>query len=262
MRPAKRRRCDRAEQAIARLPYRREVLQEEFDLFRLAGELPEDDDRLTEVLLRRALRGGDAEDPVQMSELERLVITVVPDSYRPPKPTVRERLFDEVLCDDPFFRKAGRCGIESLVCRGGDVCDPAFGADTGLPRHGSVGMHVLGYPQRLATPPYEAQAHRLFARMDDLRDRINPDDPELWHPIGDAAAELLLTGELPPEGLLRDGALALAEYDCLWQHKRGRDVAELMAAFDAVARAEGKRRDVALAQVQALVRRAREATNS
>jgi len=43
----------------------------------------------------------------------------------------------------------------------------------------------------------------------------------------------LLTGQLPPEGLVRDGALAIAEYDCLWEHKRGRDVAALMAAFDA-----------------------------
>lgn len=253
MRPAKRRRFERMQKAISQLPYRRQVLQEEFELFRLVGELPEDDDRLAEVLLQRALRGGDAKDPVQMSELERLVITVVPESYRPPEPTVRERLFDEALCDDPYFRKAGRVGIEILVCKGGDVCDPAFGADAGLPKYGSVGMHVLGYPQRLAVPPYEAQAHRLFAQLDDYRERVVDDSQAYFDRLTDATTELLWNGELPHDPFLCEGAILQAEFSCLWEHKRGKDVAAVMAAFDAVAKAKGKRREAALQRLQDLL---------
>lgn len=139
------------------------------------------------------------------------------------------------------------------MCKGGDVCDPAFGAERGLPKHGSVGMHVLGYPERLAVPPYEAQAQRLFARLDDLRDRVNGEDPELWHAIRDATVDVAVHGELPPEGLVRDGALAMAEYDCLWQHRRGKDVKKLMAAFDAAARAAGKRREAAMQRLTSVL---------
>lgn len=253
MRSAKRRRCDRAEQAISRLPYRAEVMQEEFALFRLTGELPEDDDRLTGELLQRALRGGEAEDPAQMSELELLVICDATESYRPPEPTVRLRLFDEALCDDPFFRRAGRLAIEHLVLRDGDVCDPRFGAGLGLPTHGSVGMHVLGYPQRLAVAPYAEQAERLFRRMDELRAQMDYTQDGWWNPVRDALLAFLGDGVMPPDGVVGEWVLALVEYDCLWRHRCGEDVAALMARLDAAARAPGKGREEGLGRVQELL---------
>lgn len=254
LRSSKRRRFDRLEQAVSRMPLRADVLEEAWALFHLMGEF-EDDERLVEAVIQRALRGGSAQDPAQMSELERLILMVVPPGGPEPKPdTVRERLFAEALCDDPYFCKLARLGIGILVCRGGDVCDPAFGAGKGIPKYGSVGMHVLGYPQRLATPPYEAQARRLFARMDDYRERVTDDSAAFFDRLTDATTELLWNGELPHDPFFGEGAILQAEFSCLWEHKRGKDVAAVMAAFDAVARAKGTRRNQALVRLQTLLR--------
>lgn len=78
-----------------------------------------------------------------------------------------------------------------------DVTDPTLGADKGLPDHASVGMHVLGYPERLARRPYVRQARRLFARYAKLRERIDHDDEDWWEALTDAAVSFELTGDLP-----------------------------------------------------------------
>ena len=96
---------------------------------------------------------------------------------------------------------------------------------------------------------------RLFARYDDLRTRINRFDGDPWfEQAADTVLRFLDTGDLPRDELLRDLVLANAEFDALWRHKRGQDVAELMAALDRAARAGGAKRTAAVARVQDLVR--------
>jgi hypothetical protein len=257
MKTSKRRRFERVQQAVSRLPYRADVLEDAFALFCLSGELPQEH-RLAESVTQRALRGGGAHEPSHLSELERLILKVVPpDGEAAQDPTVREHLFDEAVYGPDYVRRPARLAIEYLVGKGGDVCATDFGADKGFPKHASMGWHVLGFPERLAKPPYEKQARRLFARLDDYRERVTCDDEAFFDVMADATVALLWKGELPVDAFLREGALLQAEFDCLWEHARGRDVAELMAAFDAVARAKGKGREAAVARLQHLLRSSR-----
>src|SRR5262245_14607301 len=63
--------------------------------------------------------------------------------------------------------------------RGGDRTAPRFRAGAPLPGHMGSGMHVRGYPQKLALPPYVKQAHRLFARFAELPER-GPEHDDAW----------------------------------------------------------------------------------
>lgn len=44
-----------------------------------------------------------------------------------------------------------------------------------------------------------------------------------------------MTGRRHRRRLVRDWVCALAEYDCLWSHRRGEDVAALVAVLDGIA---------------------------
>jgi hypothetical protein len=252
----KRLRIDRLRESIARLPFQRSVLDPAFEHFCNTGKLPTDDERLVQALLDRALRGGGAEAQ-ELSHLEKLILQVVTEkeSAQGTHGTVREHLFAEAMHEGAFVRKLARLAITYLVFMDGDVCDPAFGSERGLPTHGTVGMHVMDLEARLVKPPYEEQAQRLFRRMDELRARIDYNKDGWWDPIRDALLAFLTDGALPPEGIVGDWVFALVEYDCLWRHGRKEDVAELMAAFDGVVRTTGKRRGEATARLSQVIRR-------
>ena len=59
-------------------------------------------------------------------------------------------------------------------------------------------------------------------------------------------------GELPEDELMREAVLAYGEFFGLLQHYHGHGDAEVMAAFDQVAKASGKKRVTAIAKVQAM----------
>ena len=241
MRTNRRRRFERVRDAMGCMPYRARVMGAAFECFRQTGVLPDDDDRLVEALLDRARCGG-AANARQLSKLERLLMRVdtgVPGPGTPRGESVRDHLFEEATHDVPFAREAARGAIRVLVSLGGDVCSPAFGADKGLPTHGTVGMHVLDLPKNLGMPPYEERARRLFRRMDELRQRIDYRTPGWWDPIEEALVAFRDEGTPPPEGLVGDWVYALAEYDGLWRHRNGEDVAERMASLDALASGPG-----------------------
>lgn len=262
MRTAKRRRFERVEQVVSRLPYCVEVLEDAFALFRLSGELYEEQ-RLAAEVTRLALLGcragkdDSALDPqtlIMRALYPAVTITVVTPNTKPQQPTVRECLFNEAVYGPDYVRCPARLALRYLVGMGGDVCDPAFGADKGFPKHASMGWHVLGFPERLATPPYEKQARRLFAQLDDYRARVSDDSEAFLDRLADATVALLWNGELPHDPFLREGTILQAEFSCLWEHKRGKDVAAVMAAFDAVARAKGNEREVAVRRLQEALR--------
>lgn len=253
------RRMQQLTQQIHTMPIAPSVLRKAFDLFRETGELPELQ-RLAAAVVEQALRDG---EPTQVDEhpnavvMRALRITVVTESdphrHEAATPTMREYLFDEAVYGPPFVRRVARSALAWLVDGGGDVADPRFLAEMPRPRLGTVGMNVLGFPERLAQPPFVAQAQRLFDRYARLSQDI-ANDPIRLDELADAVVEFERTGDLPPAGALRDAVLADAEMEALRQHRQGQDVTTLMALLDAAARAKGASREVAVAEVQRLAR--------
>ena len=210
-------RLARITQAVEAAPLLTSVMDEWYPWFRDFGELSEDD-QVARCVVHRALRGGEDEPLSEAAAFEEF--------------SVRNRLFDEALHDPLPLRRVARAAIALEVAHGGSVESPGFASRYGMPVHTSVGMHMLGYPNRWVQPPYENQGHRLLARLDCIRARINTDNPLWFTQQVDAHMAFLRTGVLPGEDLRREALLAHLELDQLVRHKRGVDVSELMALFD------------------------------
>lgn len=255
------RRIEKLAAVIDKMPIPRKVVQKAFEHFCDTGELP-DQQRFAAAVTEQASNGGtppatEANDLASIISRVRLSVASPQAEQHPAKPPVapvREFLFDEAVYGPVFVRKAARGALRLLVFLDGDVTDPQFGADRGLPRYGSLGMHILGFPERWARPPYVKQARRLFLRYDELRERIDHDAGDWWCALQEAVCAFARHGELPADELMRDAVLADAEMDALFLHGRGRDVGEEMALLDAAARARGAQREAAIERVQQFVR--------
>ena len=243
---------------IAASPAKRHLLQDAYEWFKGFGELPEPPDQqlACEVVLR-ALRGGN-EHPVTEEEAEDIKCgaTVL---YRARKaldagpPSVRAMLFEEALFAHPRYANLARAQIASEVLHGGDVESRAFAAHRGLPMFGSIALYIAGWPRNLALPPYEAQARRLFARLDNLRGRVDQDDPRWFDEQAQMAVRFLQTGELPKDELHFECVLIDVELDLLAAHKRGEDVSIAMDLFDKLAQERDEEtRLQALNQIRAM----------
>ena len=172
-------------------------------------------------------------------------------------PSVRALLLDEALFECPPLRKLARAAIALEVAWGGDVESSAFAARHGIPGYGSVALHVMGWPAKLATPPYEDQAKRLFARLDNLRGRIPQDDPHWIEAQGNAVAAFLDAGELPDDELHLEGVLVNVGLDLLHAHRCGSDVSKAMQLLDRVASSTGDQRERCLAKLSELAKAGR-----
>lgn len=262
--PTNKRRMDKVRELLATCPIPAEVIEEEFWLFQHEGELPEDQ-RLAALVCERATTGhrqysnpSSAAAGRTLLDLLRMMprMNVSSAPVRPeeePPMTVREALFDEAVYGPDVVRRWARLALRFLVCRGGDVTKPDFGQEHGLPEFGTVGMHVLGYPRRLAKAPYEEQGRRLFDRYDGILRRMDMSPDDDFEPVAEAILALEERGELPADELLRDYVLADYEIEMLRAHKAGRDVAQVMAMLDRAAMATGEEREAAVAAVQRFV---------
>lgn len=255
-------RLGRLQTAIDASPVQRHLLREAYEWFTSFGELP-DDDHLAYEVVQQALRGG-KEAPLdyvavvcKSTDRARLAYhqKTRPGAAWPP--TVRALLFDEALFEPPALRRLARAVIALEVARGGDVENPAFGASHGIPSYGSVAMHVFGWPARLAVPPYEDQAKRLFVRLDRLRGTIDRDNPDWFAALGKAYCAFLEAGDLPSDDLILEGVLINVELDLLQAHGRGGDVGEAMHLLDRLARGPSEDADEALAQLAAMAKNKR-----
>lgn len=264
MNATRRKRLDKLAVHIKALPLAPSAIDEALELFCRTGELPEYH-RLAVAVVDRVLEAKPEQQPdtapedyaTAMRGLAELLQSMSDPDYSPPPPPpvpVRNYLFDEAVYGTGLDRWAARTALVTLVANGEDPTDPGFLADCAMPEHGSVGMHLLGFPQRLAKPPYVGQGLRLFARFRRIRARIDYDDPDWLGPLQDATLAFRNTGELPGPGLVRDVVLADAEFCGLLRHWFGQDVSERLAAFDRVARARGDAREVAIAELQRLKR--------
>ena len=250
------RRLAKARELLATCPIPDDLVEEAFLAFRMEGELPEDERFAAAVCAKAGYRNVPS-DPNDIASAITLILVRAAERRKTQAeagPTVREALFDEAVYGPDVVKRWARLALRVLVCRGGDVTHREFGNEHGLPGFGTVGMHVLGYPRKLATAPYVEQGRRLFDRYDDIRRRMDYSADEEFDPMEDAILALFDRGELPAEGLLRDYVLAEYEIEMLREHRAGRDVAEVMALLDRVAMATGEEREAAVAEVQRFVR--------
>ena len=238
-------RMARLKQAIDTLPIKRRAVDAAFTHFRETGWLPEEQ-RLADAVARRVLFGEAASQPLSPLEALILNVQVVSGHEQERLPTVREALFHQAVFETGVMRESARAAFVIHTANGHDPTDPQFLADKPPPDFAAVGMHLLGYPENLAKPPYVDQAHRLFERYAALRRRMDQSDPDWFEPIADAMLAFEMRGELPADELVREVVLADAEMEVLWAHSKGRDVAEVMALFDKVQWLDGQEGEEAL----------------
>jgi len=242
---ARDKRIGRVQQAIDASPVCEHTLGEDYEWFRCFGELPDDDHVAYEIVMQ-ALNGGEQVTP---SETKPFREREQPREQWPP--SVRALLFDEALAANKQLRMLARAVIATEVAWGGDVENPGFAARHGIPTYGCVAMHVGGYTRRLKAAPYEDQATRLFIRHDNMCGRIGEKKDGWFASVGEAMAQFLTTGELPDDDLVLDTMLVFLELDMLGAHRKGTDVAEVMALLDSLARAKDDERDDLLAKLSA-----------
>lgn len=250
------RRLQKIEQQILSLPIARQVVTKAFVVFQKTGELPEDQ-RVAYAVVKRARMGTRMSDLfASTSDWGTLIQAKLEEPQRPDDEVMDSLLNEAVSAPEPW-RSVARQMLKALASSGTDVTTPAFaveGIKLDLPDYGTMGMHLMGFPDRLAKRPYVKQAKRLFARIGKLRERIPQDDRRWFDRAGDAIQRFQHGGERPDDDLVLDVVLALGELDALMLHAVGEDVAELMAAFDAVARATAEGRAPAVEHLQDLVR--------
>jgi hypothetical protein len=219
----KRRRLDRVAETVAAMPVRDDLLRESFDRFRTTGELP-DHGQLAAALLRRALYANPAshiEDPA--AYFAQLHHAFVQAGMRPPAPSgeaprvplflsLRERLFHEALSPRECVRLPAHALLRLLVVAGGDVTDPQFLDETmAPPDYGTLGLHLLGWPGRLASPPFTRRAKRLLARFAELRRRIGQAEGARFEELASAVQRFAGAGVVPKDELLRECVAAGGE---------------------------------------------------
>ena len=235
-------RCAQVEGAVAAAPWPATTVTKAFDEFRETGRLP-DHSQLAERVVQRALQPavtpivpGDGSYERALANLARLAEALEEElaNPAPPRPRVREHLFREAVHGAGLERDVARDMLIHFVGSGLNPCDPEFLADKTMPEYGSVAMHLLGFPQGLAIPPYEARAQRLFARYDEIRASIDYDNPRWFEGIEYGIHTFRDEGVLPPPGVVRDAVLADAELQVLMRHFTGHDVTEEMASLDRI----------------------------
>ena len=258
--------------AVDSMPIDATLVQTAFETFREEGELPEHQ-RLAKAVIRRVRSGvevvpltgrhsmgsrpGRAED-IDIGALIRQAAKM--PKIDPPPDAIRAHLYDEAIHESPVVHGPARLALRLLAQSGRNVTTPLYlDAEMGVPKYGTVGLHLLGFPECLAIPPYEEQAWRLLERIALMRERIPP-SPEWWfRAYSGAMSGFLKDGGLPDDDLMCAVALAHGELFGLMAHYCRRGDAELLAAFEAAAQASGPQREAALRHLCALQARGREA---
>lgn len=242
------------ERAVAARPVREELVDEAFERFRDTGELPEQPRWAEQVILRalQPVRPQRTYDEQIEHMLERIAAFHRGD-YRALPNRARECLYREAVHGECVVRDAARLVLRWAAEAGIDVTDEAFLADQDLPDYGSLGLHLMGFPDRLAKAPYEAQARRLFARLAKLRKRMECRRERWSDAFEGPLAQFLSSGQLPTDASVRDAVLVGAELETLVRHAAGHEVHELMAAFDAAARGPATARSAAVARLSVLI---------
>lgn len=250
--------------AIDRRPLHRTSIEDAFERFRETGELPEQQ-RLADAVTKKALDPNwDAvteSDPfivyllATQTRIDVRSEAAEPTLTKPRPSAVLKNLYGEAVWGPEPVREIARKALIWHSDAGTDVASPDWLANRKMPRFGTVGFMLLGYPDFLAVPPYEQQAQRLFVRYGDLLEKKGPCDEHWERRFDQASLAFYRRGELPTDPLLRDVVLGGTEIDALFEHHRGGNVKELMAALDAAALASGDEREAAIKDIVAVIQR-------
>lgn len=220
-------RLDKVGSRIEAMPITPAAENDAFERFRATGELPEHQ-TLAERTIERAL-------------------------HLPQHRPLRELLFHEAVHEWSVVRDAARLVLKLLVAVGQDVTSRNFlDEDMELPEYGSVGLHLLGFPECLVKPPYEDQARRLLGRLAFVRRRVPSGDERWFRSFAKMAARFFNHGELPDVGFERDVVLAYGEFLALGRNLWDEADPDVLAAFDKAARGEGEEREAAIGRLQEL----------
>jgi hypothetical protein len=247
------RRLAKIEAVVQTVPLPEVVVKLALDAFRSSGTLP-DHDGLAAAVVERALMGN---EPVELGMVGYCLggsgwNASLPGLHEPIVAPPRETLFQEALSDERCVRLLARRALTALVARDANVMDPMWLQDTTIPEFGSFGLRLLGGPDSLAMPPYDAQTHRLIHRIADIRERAALELPHWPAALSAATREFLKHGALPTDELMRDAVIANAELRALMQHSVGQDVVAELVAFDSASLAFGGDREPTIAQLQEL----------
>ncbi|MBK8980653.1 MAG: hypothetical protein IPM29_32525 [Planctomycetes bacterium] len=257
-------RLDRVARAVDEVPIHKDVLDGAFEHFRRTGELPEAD-RLAKAVINHTLSSARwAHEPLGPGGLLKWADEIaarletlrsMPDTPgTPPLPPARERLLREAVHPHEIVRMAARACLQVCARVGIDVTARDFLDGEPAAEFGPTGLAMLGFPECLVRPPYVRQARRLIARLEVVRCRIDRSDPDWFDAFGEAILAFRDRGELPDAVQAREVALIDGEQLALTASYLGRGDAELIAAFDAVARARRSERAAATARLCELMR--------
>ncbi len=251
MKKSNRQRIGEIERRIGAIPIPVAVVRSAFDVFKSTGELP-DDIRLAHAVIRRCKRGAAMSDlHASTTDWGTLIRAQMETPNRPDDP-VTDALYDEAIFGTGVVREAARHLLRGFAKVGLDPTEPQFaGQEWELPEWGSVGMDLLGIPERLAKEPYVEQAERMFLRIDLLR-AVIPHDAKWLDGLKAAIERFQRGGEWPEDNLQLEAVLAVGELAAVIRHAAGEDVTEIMKAFDVAATATGDERHAAILRVQQL----------
>lgn len=163
-------------------------------------------------------------------------------AYGPP----RELVFREAAHSCDLVRATARTVIEQFVRTGGDPSDPEFiPSYLPIPPFGSMALSILGWPNRLVHPAYQHQMQRVLRQHAMLRIRGRRSDAAL-RTMSQALSRFLKRGEIPKDDDLRFHVLTIAELFTINGHYVGDGGEDVLAAFDAVAKAGSGERGATL----------------
>lgn len=244
-RPTPRRVADVTE-ALCRRPVAPELVDQAFETFLATGQLPDEPWFAAQVV--------DQLKPTMNRHLGRNFIDWAKQlcaEFERPKDPVRDRLIHEAVWETGVFRMAARCMLEGLVSAGFDPRQPIFDGME-LPEFGTVGMALLGVPERLVGPEHEAQGQRLTERLEAMARAIPHHNRRWWLELHNAAQMFQHDGERPADPMVLDCVLALGELSTFLDQVAGASVDEELAAFDAASQATGADRERAIERLQAM----------
>jgi hypothetical protein len=235
------------------MPVARHLVDQGIEDLRSCGELPVST-RIAAAVVHRVLYGLDDDRPLdRAASIRRILCMTIVEGTPAPTP-MREHLFDEALYGQGFVRRAARTALKCAAFLDQDVTSPRFLSEMPPPAFGSVGMRLVGFPERWVRPPYFAQADRLWGRFANLRARISDRTPTWLDQLAEAALRFRSCLQLPDDDLMADAVLADLELEAILAHAHRVDVAGLMAILDRLARASTQRRSAALADLMDLLR--------
>ena len=237
---ARKKRLCSIKRTLESMPVPDTAVDQAFEHFRGTGALPEDL-RIARQVIRRALSNEGPRHPqLRPKGCQR--------EY-----SARVMLLWEATCEHPRWRQAARDVLQREVRNGADPTDRGFLADRDVPDLGGIGIVLQGFYSRHAIPPYVHHANRIVDGLVRLRRRCPQGEAfDPWNAQLAAAADAFaVDGTLPCDPLLREAILLNAEFGTLQQNTAGRDVADILAAFDRLAAADDDEREHALRAVVA-----------